>query len=139
MAEFELQGFDDLQNDLTNMGAALKQGAGINRVLEAGAVPIEEEMKRNAATDPKIISGDLHGAIHTGPVKRRRGGGKKITIGIHRKDWNNDEYYPAYVEYGHGGPAPAPAHPFARPAFDVKQDAAYEEMKRILREELFRH
>lgn len=133
----ELGGFDDLRNDLTSMAAVFNQGADVvNRALEAGAVPIEEDMKRNTASDPKIISGDLHGAINIGPVKWTRGGRKKITIGVHRKDWNHDEYYPAYVEYGHGGPAPAPAHPFARPAFDTRKEDAYENMKRVLDAEL---
>ena len=51
--------------------------------------------------------------------------GLHITIGVHRKDWNDEDYYPAYVEYGHGGPAPAPAHPYVRPAFDTRQDEAF--------------
>ena len=42
----------------------------------------------------------------------------------------------AYLLYGHGGPAPAPAHPFARPAFDTRSNDAYEEIKRVLRDEL---
>ena len=42
----------------------------------------------------------------------------------------------AYLLYGHGGPAPAPAHPFVRPAFDVKASDAFEEMKRVLRDEI---
>ncbi len=42
----------------------------------------------------------------------------------------------AYLLYGHGGPAPAPAHPFVRPAFDTKADEAFSEIKRVLRDEL---
>ena len=52
----ELQGFDDLKNDLTNMAYALDQGPGVNRALKAGAVPIEQQMLHNASTDPKIIT-----------------------------------------------------------------------------------
>lgn len=137
--ELELSGFDDLQNDMTNMANALEHKASANRALAAGAVPIEEQMKRNASSDPKIISNALHGAIGTGSVKRGRNGNKRITIGVHRKDWSQEEYYPAYVEFGHGGPAPAPAHPFARPAFDTRIEDAYQEMKRILLEELFKY
>lgn len=139
MVELELPDFDDLENDLTNMAAALDQGSDVvNRALEAGAVPIVEAMKRNTASNPKIISGDLHGAIRAGSVKFGKKGRKLITIGVHRKDWKHNEYYPAYVEFGHGGPAPAPAHPFARPAFDAKKEEAYEIIKRALREELSR-
>ena len=33
----EMQGADDLRDDLTNMAANLEFGAGVNRALEAGA------------------------------------------------------------------------------------------------------
>jgi|GEM_PF-3717029 len=82
----ELRGFNDLQDDLINMAAALEQGPGVTRALQAGAAPIEQQMLQNASSDPKIISGDLHGSIHTGSVKKRQGGGKRITIGVHHKE-----------------------------------------------------
>ncbi len=130
----ELRGFDDLQDDMINMAAALEQGAGVSRALQAGAVPIEQQMLHNASTDPKIISGDLHGSIRTGSVRKKAGGGKRITIGVHHAD--NGAYYANPVEFGHGGPAPAPAHPFVRPAFDTRANEAYEEIKKVLRDEL---
>ena len=130
----ELRGFDDLKDDLLNMADALDQGPGVIRALEAGAEPIEQQMLHNASTDPKIITGDLHGSIHTGKVRPRAGGGKQITIGVHHAE--KGAYYAKPVEFGHGGPAPAPAHPFVRPAFDTKVNEAFEEMKRVLRDEL---
>ena len=130
----ELRGFDDLKDDLINLAAHLEQGIGVNRALQAGAAPIEEQMLHNASTDPAIISGDLHGSIRTGGVRKRRDGGKRITIGVHHKD--KGAYYANPVEFGHGGPAPAPAHPFVRPAFDVKANEAFSEMKRVLRDEI---
>ena len=131
---FELRGFDDLQDDMVNMAAALDQGPGVNRALQAGAVPIEEQMLHNASTDPKIITGALHDSIHTGKVRKKAGGGKKITIGVHHAE--NGAYYSNPLEFGHGGPAPAPAHPFVRPAFDTRAEEAYEEIKKVLRDEL---
>ena len=130
----ETQGFGDLENDLTNMAAALEFGSGVDRALLAGAKPIEEQMLHNASTDPKIISGDLHDSIRTGSVKKKRDGGKRITIGVHHSE--RGAFYSNPVEFGHGGPAPAPAHPFVRPAFDVKAPEAFEEMKRVLRDEI---
>ena len=130
----ELRGFDDLQNDLINMAAALEQGPGVSRALQAGALPIEEQMLHNASRNPKIITGNLHESIKTGTVKKKRDGGKRITIGVHHKE--RGAYYANPVEFGHGGPAPAPAHPFVRPAFDVKAPEAFEEMKRVLRDEI---
>ena len=118
------------------MAANLEFGTGVNRALEAGAVPIEQQMLSNAARDPQIITGALHGSIHTGKVKKRRMGGKAITIGVHHKE--KGAYYANPVEHGHGGPAPAPAHPFVRPAFDTRADEAYSIMKKILHDELLK-
>ena len=132
----ELQGADDLKDDLTNMAANLEFGSGVDRALKAGAVPIEQQMLSNAARDPKIITGDLHGSIRTGRVKKRKLGGKAVTIGVHYKE--KGAYYANPVENGHGGPAPAPAHPFVRPAFDTRAEEAYSIMKGILRDELLK-
>lgn len=48
----ELQGFDNLRDDLTNMASNLEFGAGVNRALQEGAKPIEEQMLHNASSDP---------------------------------------------------------------------------------------
>lgn len=129
-----MQGADDLEDDLTNMAANIVFGSGVKRALEAGAAPIEQQMLANASHDPKIITGDLHGSIRTGKVKKRRDGGQAITIGVHYKE--KGAFYANPVEAGHGGPAPAPAHPFVRPAFDTRVEEAYSIMKGILRDEL---
>ena len=130
----ELQGFDDFKTDMQNMATKLQFGTGVDAALKAGAVPIEQQMLANASSDPKIITGDLHSSIHTGKVKRRSEGGKAITIGVHHSE--HGAYYANPVEYGHGGPAPAPAHPFVRPAFDTQAEEAYENIKAVLRSEL---
>ena len=132
----ELRGFDDLRNDMVNMAYALDQGPGVDRALKAGAVPIEEQMLQNASTDPKIITDTLHSSIHTGKVRRKSDGVKRITIGVHHSE--KGAFYANPVEHGHGGPAPAPAHPFVRPAFDTRADEAFTEIKRVLRDELSR-
>ena len=132
----ELRGFDDLRNDMVNMAYALDQGPGVDRALKAGAVPIEEQMLQNASTDPKIITDTLHSSIHTGKVRRKSDGGKRNTIGVHHTE--QGAYYANPVEFSHGGPAPAPAHPFVRPAFDTRADEAFAEITRVLRDELSR-
>ena len=131
----DLQGFAELQNDLTAMALSLENGSGVDRALQAGAAPIEQQMLANASSDPKIITGALHGSIHTDKVKKRRGG-KQISIGV--KHSETGAYYANPVEYGHGGPAPAPEHPFVRPAFDARAEEAYGEIKRVLADEITR-
>ena len=78
----ELQGFDNLKDDLTNMASNLEFGAGVNRALQEGAKPIEEQMLHNASSDPQIITGALHGSIRIHSVRKSRSGGKYITIGV---------------------------------------------------------
>ena len=130
----ELQGFDNLKDDLTNMASNLEFGAGVNRALQEGAKPIEEQMLHNASTDPKRRTGTLLRSIKIGRVVKKRSGGYRVTVGIHRKD--GGAAYGNPVEFGHGGPHPAPPHPFVRPAFDAKADEAYEKVKEQLKEAL---
>ena len=82
----ETQGFDDLENDLTNMAAALEFGSGVDRALLAGAKPIEEQMLHNASTDPKIITGALHRFHPHRQGQAPQAGGKAITIGVHHAE-----------------------------------------------------
>lgn len=132
----DTQGFDGLASDIAGMASRMDaDGAGApvaRRILEAAAQPIHRQMKANASKDPKIITGVLNRSIRIGPVKKRRKSGKSITIGVHRKE--EGAYYATPVEYGHGGPAPAPAHPFIRPAYDTRADEAYEIIRDGLRD-----
>ena len=132
--------FSEFLEDINKMANALNtadEGAPVaKRILQAAAVPVETQMKSNASSDPQRLSGKLYGAIHTGTVKKHKVTGLHITIGVHRKDWHEEDYYPAYVEYGHGGPHPAPAHPYIRPAFDTRQDEAFGIIRSGLLDEL---
>ena len=132
----DTQGFDGLASDIAGMASRMDaDGAGApvaRRILEAAAQPIHRQMKANASKDPKIITGVLNRSIRIGPVKKRRKSGKSITIGVHRKE--EGAYYATPVEYGHGGPAPAPAHPFIRPAYDTRADEAYQIIRDGLRD-----
>ena len=136
----DTQGFDGLASDIAGMASRMDaDGAGapaVRRILEAAAQPIHQQMKANASKDPKIITGVLNRSIRIGPVKKRRKSGKSITIGVHRKE--EGAYYATPVEYGHGGPAPAPAHPFIRPAYDTRADEAYEIIRDGLRDAIDR-
>ena len=131
----DVNGFDELMSDIAGMASKIDaDGAGApvaKRILESAAVPIHEQMKANASHDPQILSGDLHAALQIGKVKRSSKRGRHITIGVHRKE---KAYYATPVEYVHGGPAPAPAHPFIRPAYDTRQDEAYEIIRDGLRD-----
>ena len=131
----DFQGGVELRGDLSRMADMLRTSGGngsraCNWVLKSAAQPILDQMIQNANTDPKRRSGKLVNSIRVGNVVRRHGGGYRVTIGVHRKDGGAEYANP--VEHGHGGPHPAPPHPFVRPAFDAKQEEAFARMKELL-------
>ena len=120
----KLDGADRLMDDFAAMAVRLHEDAPTcNGILEAAAVPIYQQMKANASSDPKIITGALYRSIKVGRAKKRKTG-RSITIGVHHSE--EGAFYANAVEWGHGGPAPAPAHPFVRPAYDTKADESYD-------------
>ena len=102
------------------------------RIVAVSSAALKGELSEDASKDPRIITSALHDSIAVGNVRKRRYSGKSITIGVHRKE--RGAYYATPVEYGHGGPAPAPAHPFIRPAYDTRADEAYEIIRDGLRD-----
>ena len=119
-----LSGTEVFLRDLENM---IPGDTNVDDALKAGAELIKEEMVRIAP----VKSGKLKSAIKVGKARNGRNG-RQVTVGIHRRDFSGGEYYPAYVEYGHGGPRPAPPHPFIRPAFDLKKDEAWSTVKQAV-------
>lgn len=133
-----LMGFDDLIADVNNMAERLSDTKTLQAIAKKGAEPIFDEIINT--TPVGLETGSKHpfktlNAIATTDIKPVRGRGR-VFMGPTRKAMGvgsgKNDYYPIFVEYGHGGPRPAPAHPWLRPAFDTKADEAYE----ICREEL---
>ena len=127
----EFKGGAELRGDIARMSEALQTDGGdaaANRLLETAAQPVLEQMIHNASTDPQPRSGKLRGALRIKKASGRRGA--RVTVGVHRAD---GAAYSVPVEFGHGGPHPAPPHPFVRPAFDARAEEAYELLKEQLR------
>ena len=132
----EVKGGVELREDIARMADLLRTsgengGRATNWILQNAAQPILEQMLHNASTDPQPRSGKLRNSIKIGRVVRKRKGGYRVTVGVHRSDGGAEYSNP--VEFGHGGPHPAPPHPFVRPAFDARVDEAYEKVKEQLR------
>lgn len=77
---------------------------------KAGGDVFEPELRRRAPRD----EGDLESSIE-GKAGDRDANAAEYTVSVKK-------FYAKFVEYGHGGPHPAPAHPFFRPAIDLMQD-----------------
>ena len=129
-----LNGADDLKSDIAAMASALGDGGATTiKVLKGAAQPILEQMIQNAGTDPHPRSGLLRGSLKIRSGSRKHGSAR-VTVGVHSGEAGAKYANP--VEHGHGGPHPAPPHPFVRPAFDARAEEAYEEMKKLLNEAL---
>ena len=128
-----LTGFSDLENTLAELASRADGDAITTEALQGGAEIIKNRMIANASHDPHPRSGALRNAIKIGDTKRRSGR-VSVPVGV----WSKDVPYAFPVEYGHGGPHPAPAHPFIRPAFDEGQDEAFASVKSSLNDALGR-
>ena len=123
----------EIMDELKMMAEVLSpDGTAVADALEAGAVPIYEQMRANASNDPKIRTGTLYNNITIGEVKSVDADGvmiKKKSITIGARYGKGKANHAHLVEFGHAGPTPdsdpTPPHPFVRPAFDAKKDDAY--------------
>ena len=119
-----LSGTEVFLSDLERM---IPSDTNVDAALAEGAEVIAREMRQLAP----VKSGKLKSAIKVGKARNGRNG-RQVTVGVHRRDFSGDDYYPAYVEYGHGGPRPADPHPFIRPALDLKKDEAWSIVKQAV-------
>ena len=131
----EVKGGVELRDDVARMADLLRASGGngtraCNYILQTAAQPVLTRMLHNASTDPKRRSGTLYNSIRIGRVVKKRSGGYRVTVGVHGAA--GGAKYSSPVEFGHGGPHPAPPHPFIRPAFDGGVDEAYEKAKQLL-------
>lgn len=104
-----------------------------NDALREAAQPIVDEAKASTAFHDygsnDREAGKLRDSISESGIKTERAGRKYILAGTGVR-------YAHLVEYGHGGPHPAPAHPFLEPAYNHHKDEAAEIIAARLREAL---
>ena len=93
-------------------------------------------MLHNASTDPKIITGALHDSIHTGKSKNAGWAARPSPSAciMPRRARTTQIHWSTAT----AGPLPRPAHPFVRPAFDTRSEDAYDEIRRVLKDELLK-
>ena len=131
-----IDGLDSLQKDMQKLQDQLGSGAGpvVSEALNAGADIMLAEIQSNARSELNLGSkrNALYPSLQKGRVKSRASGGSTIEIGSFMSALRAEIFYAGFVEFGHGGPAPAPPHPFVRPAFDTKVEEAYRAMKQVL-------
>jgi hypothetical protein len=133
-------------------GKALKKGVGrgSTRILNSAKARAPVDTTSHGVTEKGLYKKSLGKK-----VKAYRNGmtvvavigprlGFKRPMGIRKRGKHKGEAFyqdPAniahLVEYGHGGPAPAPAYPHLRPAVDCNKEAVMEDIAEAVREEIF--
>lgn len=137
MQELEAYGFDALDDDLMKMASHLsaEHGGKWKSIAESILQEAAEPIKAAAIRHVPVRTGKLRDAIIVGRVKKRKhkAGGYTVDIGNQEKGGVG---YARLVEFGHGGPAPAPNHKFMRPAYAEASDQAYAIIRKRLNEEV---
>lgn len=95
------------------------------QALQAGADVLLPEMKEAAP----VRTGEH---IRDRLESRKKGGTKNpsVLVGV----WGEPVAY--YVEYGHGGPHPAPPHPYMKPTAEATEDDVVDAIMDVLEREL---
>ena len=87
----EVKGGVELRDDVARMADLLRTSGSngtraCNYILQTAAQPVLTRMLHNASTDPKRRSGTLYNSIRIGRVVKKRSGGYRVTVGVHRAD-----------------------------------------------------
>lgn len=121
--EFEVKGLKELNDTILKMMKSVEPDK-VEPVLKKGAALIASAVRRNTPVGPAGKNrkpGNLKKAVRVKLLKRERYDQPAPAIAaIDRKKAPHAHL----VEYGHGGPQPAPPHPFFRPAVDATQGPA---------------
>lgn len=138
-AEFKLDGLSDLLDEIERVSAA--PAKAVNAALKAAAQPVFEESQKNLEKETthhlgkttfqksSVDTGHLEDSGEVTKIKTDKFGGKYVKV-------QYTDPIAHLVEEGHGGPAPAPAHPFLRPAFEAMKEEATAILADKLREAL---
>lgn len=143
----ELTGLRDVLGRVQRLGSQTVRSRVTRKAVDKASQPAAKTMKRLAPASEQgpLIPGLLKKSVGRKIKVYRNSGIVVMVVGPRsgfrrvvgsRKDGRpivqNPTKYAHLVEYGHGGPAPAPPHPFARPTWDQTRSSA----EAILRSEL---
>ncbi len=108
-AKVEIKGMDNLERQFGKL-TSLLDDREIEDAFLAGARAMRDRMRQRIHR----ITGVLWSAVVAKRFKNKIKGQPAAFVAINAKKaaWAHN------VEYGHGGPQPAPAHPFFRPVVD---------------------
>ena len=117
------KGLDQLEKATNKMLKEL--GKEKAEILKANAVIVRDRIKQKAPVKEGLIKKAAYAAVLPETTKRI----VTAFAGIRPRR----APHAMLVEYGHGGPHPAPAHPFIRPAWEELRNTVRENIKKGLK------
>jgi len=118
----KMEGLDELSKALKKLADGLPPEQ-VEPILKQGAKTITDSMKQKA---PKGPTGNLKKAIKVKKLKNNNYAQPAVYIAaVDRKKAPHAHL----VEFGHGGPHPAPPYPFFRPAVDENENKVYKDVE----------
>ena len=122
--DLNIEGIEELEKQMESLIKAVHPDK-VEPVLLDAAKVVAKDAKARA---PKGETGNLKKGIVA--KKTRRKGGMTAALGLSAGEAApaitaidfRKAPHAALVEFGHGGPHPAPAHPFFRPAWDANKN-----------------
>ena len=116
----KMEGLDELTKALEKLAKGLHPD-DVEPILNQGAKIIAEAMRGKVP----VKTGALKKSIKTKKLKRLGAQPAPSIAAIDRKKAPHAHL----VEFGHGGPQPAPPHPFFRPAVDENENRVYKHVE----------
>ena len=124
--KFDLSAFDNLDNELARASGKLERLMGTERAkgkIKGALRPLTDDAKARIHS----LSGHLRDSIET-RVETYADRPTQIEVGISYKR-HKEARHAHLVEGGHGGPRPAPPHPFWEPAVLAHGEEAVEALE----------
>lgn len=126
------RGFENVIDDIYDVMGNAESRHIVGQALQEAAVPIRDKIKENIIAGGHIRTGALIDSISIGKLTGLRKNGYRIKVGV----IGNRAPHAHLVEYGHGGPAPAPEHPFMAPAYESEKQHAADLLAQAIKEAL---
>lgn len=138
-----VSGLEGIRNALNSVVPQHFQGATLQKMLAAAAVPIIKDARARAPKATGTMAGDVYSFKDKSSTQTNQVRGISVRTGKRATKSHGDAYYWVWIEYGHaeittsgptlGTPASGyfgktvkayPAHPFMRPAYEAQKYAS---------------
>lgn len=117
---FEIEGFDKFLREVEKLPDRMKRNE-LLKVLRRSSKPTIQAAKRNIHSRSNRLGKSI------GNITGKNREYPNVMVGPRVKG-KNEGFHGHLVEFGHGGPHPAPANPFMRPAYDETKNRVSDDL-----------